>query len=142
MALFVEYICNLFMLGSKFCISMMTTYSILLFVDPDYLVEPSIAKKDHFVGDNITIVGCVVKSLFNSGISMSWMKDGNTLKENVSITSVWKENHFQLSIDSLALVQVTSRDAGMYHCRLDYNQNVTRSTGVKLDIRSKLIRFH
>ena len=65
------------------------------------------------------------------------MKDENVLKENVTIRSEWKSDHYELSVDALEILEAKVADQGRYFCRIDYEKAMKNSSDVSLKVGSK-----
>ena len=112
-----------------------------IYVDPTVLQQPSIPRQSYFVGENVSINGCRVKSTFFKDISISWIKDGRVIESNVKFTKEWNGTHYLLSTDNLQLNDAKFENSGRYNCRITTNGVNVNSEAVNLIVISKFLKF-
>jgi len=89
----------------------------------DY-TSPSI-KSPVISGHSTKVIGCRFVSLFKSKMFGAWYKDGNVIKENVTLTTSSNDTHYINTLESLVIGSTSQSDAGEYKCVI----SITYSSG-------------
>uniref|UniRef100_A0A7M6DLQ4 Uncharacterized protein n=1 Tax=Clytia hemisphaerica TaxID=252671 RepID=A0A7M6DLQ4_9CNID len=93
---------------------------------PSAMVHPNSTSQTYHTGQNISITHCMFSSMFTENITISLVKDGSPLIQNVAFRFSWSISigSYSLTTEDFLLVNVDSENSGRYWCVLRYNQTM------------------
>ena len=77
--------------------------------------------------------------MFSNGIKVSWLKNGEVVKDDVPFTNEWNGTKFMITASSLDILDATMADSGTYSCKtsvVNEDRNVV-STSFNIVVISK-----